>query len=315
MKQTPFDKQRQQRYDNKQREFLLAIITDEDDSSQVELDDGQTAWRSTLRYDELVREATGTYELHDIEEDDGGEHHLISLIAEGGRGAEFSELVMFGKHLMTFDDRTGLVCEIRHQNQLVPRQILMTGSGDEKFKGFKSEWATIKGNELIVGSHGKKPEEEWIKVIGRNYGLQSINWHDNYQALREAAGLGPEGYMVHEAAEWHPQLQKWLFFPRKISNQAFEPQHNENRCGSNKLFIVSEDFSDIQIIEVGEAIGERGVSSFKILPGFPNECVALKSVEVGNRTETYFFAFDLQGNVLHADTLIGHYKCEGIEIV
>ncbi|MBL4743000.1 MAG: hypothetical protein COB75_08860 [Idiomarina sp.] len=137
MKQTPFDKQRQQRYDNKQREFLLAIITDEDDSSQVELDDGQTAWRSTLRYDELVREATGTYELHDIEEDDGGEHHLISLIAEGGRGAEFSELVMFGKHLMTFDDRTGLVCEIRHQNQLVPRQILMTGSGDEKFKGFK----------------------------------------------------------------------------------------------------------------------------------------------------------------------------------
>jgi soluble calcium-activated nucleotidase 1 len=143
----------------------------------------------------------------------------------------------------------------------------MIGSGDEKFKGFKSEWATIKGNELIVGSHGKKPEEEW-----------------------------------------HPQLQKWLFFPRKISNQAFEPQHDENCCGSNKLFIVSEDFSDIQIIEVGEAIGERGVSSFKILPGFPNECVALKSVEVGNRTETFFFAFDLQGNVLHADTLIGHYK-------
>lgn len=315
MQQTPLDRQRQQRYNSDQREFLLAIITDEDDSSMVELEDGQTAWRSTLRYDELFREATGAYELHDIEQDDGGEHHLISLIAEGGRGAEFSELVMFGKHLMTFDDRTGLVCEIRHQNQLVPRQILMTGSGDEKFKGFKSEWATLKGNDLIVGSHSKKPEEEWIKVIGRNYGLQSINWHDNYQALRDAAGIDNQGYMVHEAAEWHPGLHKWLFFPRKISTRPYEPEHDETCCGSNKLFIASEDFSDIQVIEVGEAVGERGVSSFKVLPGFPNECIGLKSVEVGDRTETYFFAFDLQGNILHADTLIGHYKCEGIEVV
>lgn len=315
MTKSPLDLQRQQRYDDSQQDYLLAIITDEDDASQVELEDGQIAWRSTLRYDELFRDTAGTYQLNEIDEDDGGEHHLISLIAEGGRGAEFSELVMFGRHLMTFDDRTGLVCEIRHQNQLVPRQILMTGSGDEKFKGFKSEWATLKGNDLIVGSHGKKPREEWIKVIGRNYGLQSINWHKNYQALREAAGLGKDGYMVHEAAEWHPKLKKWLFFPRKISARAFEPEHDETCCGSNQLFIADETFSDIQIVEVGEAIGERGVSSFKILPGHPNECIGLKSVEVGDRTETYFFAFDLDGNVLHEDTLIGNYKCEGIEIV
>lgn len=315
MNKTALDLKRQQRYQNSQREYLLAIITDEDDSSQVELEDGQIAWRSTLRYDELVREPNGSYQLNEIDEDDGGEHHLISLIAEGGRGAEFSELVMFGRHLMTFDDRTGLVCEIRHQNQLVPRQILMTGSGDEAFKGFKSEWATIKGNELIVGSHGKKAQEEWIKVIGENYGLQSINWQKNYQALRDAAGLTQDGYMVHEAVEWHPTLQKWLFFPRKISSHAFDPQHDESCCGSNQLFIADETFSDIQIVEVGAAVGERGVSSFKILPGFPNECIGLKSVEVGDRTETYFFAFDLDGNVLHEDTLIGKYKCEGIEVV
>ncbi len=315
MKQTPLDVQRQQRYAADQCNYLLAIITDEDDASTVALDDGQTAWRSTLRYDEFVRSATGEYEFHVIDPEDGGEHHLVSLIAEGGRGAEFSELVMFGKHLMTFDDRTGLVCEIRRQNQLVPRQILMTGSGDEKFKGFKSEWATLKGNDLIVGSHGKSPEQEWIKIIGRNYALTSVNWQHNYQALREAAGVGEQGYLVHEAAEWHPLWHKWLFFPRKLSRQPFDPQHDQTQCGNNQLFIVSEDFSDIRIVQVGEVIGERGVSSFKLLPGHPNECIGLKSVEVGNRTETYFFAFDLDGNVLLPDTLVGDYKCEGIEIV
>lgn len=314
MKQA-LDRQRQQRYSENEQNYVLAIITDEDDTSQIELENGQTAWRSTLRHDKLTRKRNGDYLIEDIPEDQGGEHHLISLIAEGGRGAEFSELVMFGKHLMTFDDRTGLVCEIRNENQLVPRQILMTGSGDEKFKGFKSEWATVKGNELIVGSHGKKPNEEWIKVIGRNYGLQSINWHSQYEKLKAAAGIGDKGYIVHEAVEWHPEMKKWLFFPRKISDRAFEPEYDETCCGSNKLFIVSEDFSDIEIIEVGEATGERGVSSFKIVPGHPNECVALKSVEVGDRTETYFFAFDLNGTILHEEQLIGSYKCEGIEIL
>jgi soluble calcium-activated nucleotidase 1 len=314
MKQT-LDKQRQQRYSESEQSYVLAIITDEDDSSQIELENGQTAWRSTLRHDKLTRKSNGDYLIEDIPEDKGGEHHLISLIAEGGRGAEFSELVMFGKHLMTFDDRTGLVCEIRNENQLVPRQILMTGSGDEKFKGFKSEWATIKGNELIVGSHGKKPAEEWIKVIGRNYGLQSINWHNHYEKLKAAAGVNDTGYIVHEAAEWHPEIEKWLFFPRKISDRPFEPDYDETCCGSNKLFIASEDFSDINVIEVGQATGERGVSSFKVVPGHPNECVALKSVEVGDRTETYFFAFDLDGNILHEEQFIGSYKCEGIEIL
>ena len=125
MAEKPLDIQRLERYSSLQSEYTLAIITDEDHASQVELEDGQTAWRSTLRFDKLYREIdpdTGKafYRLEEIPEDQGGEHHLISLIAEGGRGAEFSELVQFGKRLVTFDDRTGLVCEIRNKNQLVP---------------------------------------------------------------------------------------------------------------------------------------------------------------------------------------------------
>ncbi|MDN5936569.1 MAG: hypothetical protein L0H75_10425, partial [Nitrosospira sp.] len=142
----PLDRQRFERYDADATEYTLAIITDEDQSAQIELDNGLTAWQSTLRYDRLIRQVdaeTGAvdYSIERLPPDLGGEHRLISLIAEGGRGAELSELVFFGRHLLAFDDRTGLVCEIREGHKLIPRQILMTGSGDEKFKGFKCEWA------------------------------------------------------------------------------------------------------------------------------------------------------------------------------
>lgn len=320
MSQTHADMARHERHGPGTSEYTLAIITDEDHASQVELEDGQTAWQSTLRYDKLYREtdpATGriSYRLEEIPADQGGEHQLISLIAEGGRGAEFSELVQFGQRLVTFDDRTGLVCEIRHENQLVPRHILMTGSGDEKFKGFKSEWATIKDDHLIVGSHGKRPEEEWIKVLDRDYGLRSIDWRDNYQRIRDALGVGPDGYVIHEAAEWHPYRREWLFFPRKISTEPFDEPADERERGANTLIIASEDFSNIRTLKVGERIPERGISSFKIIPGYPNECVGLKSVEIGDRTEAWLFCFNLDGEVLQEDTLIGRYKCEGVEIL
>lgn len=314
------DRQRLERYNAQTCEYTLAIITDEDHASQVELEDGQTAWQSTLRYDKLYRDldsSTGKahYRMEDISPEDGGEHQLISLIAESGRGAEFSELVLFGQRLITFDDRTGLVCEIRNENQLVPRHILMTGSGDEKFKGFKSEWATLKGDQMIVGSHGKNAQEEWIKILDRKYSLESANWHENYRRIREALGVGEQGYVTHEAAEWHPYRNCWIFFPRKISTTAFEEAVDESERGGNTLIIANPDFTDIQTLEIGGRIPERGVSSFKLIPGRTNECIGLKSVEVGDRTETYLFCFDLDGNVLQEDTFIGHYKCEGVEIL
>ncbi|UCJ18873.1 hypothetical protein K5Q02_11120 [Pseudomonas sp. MM211] len=313
------DRQRLERYDDQTNEYLLAIITDEDHASQIELEDGQVAWRSTLRHDRLHRvvdeAGRAHYRFEEILPEQGGEFQLVSLIAEGGRGAEFSELVMFGKRLLTFDDRTGLVCEIREHNQLIPRQILMTGSGDERFKGFKSEWATLWGDHLVVGSHGKRPEEEWVKVVGRDYGLQSIDWQDRYALIREALGVGEQGYVIHEAAEWHPYRRQWLFFPRKVSTEPFDEEVDGRERGSNKLVIASEDFSDIQVLEIGERVPERGISSFKLVPGHPNECIGLKSVEIGDRTESYLFCFNLDGEILTDDLFIGAYKCEGVEFL
>ena len=79
--------------------------------------------------------------------------------------------------------------------------------------------------------------------------------------------------------------------------------------------MANEDFTAIRTLEIGERVPERGISSFKIIPGHPNECIGLKSVEIGSRTETWLFCFDLDGHVLQEDTLIGRYKCEGIEIL
>lgn len=321
MSSTTADLERFHRYDTHDTTYDLAIITDEDQGSAIELDDGQTAWQSTVRRDRLHRKVDAgsgevRFEVEEIPAEQDGQYRLISLIAEGGRGAEFSELVQFGDRLLAFDDRTGLVCEVRNRNQLVPRQILMTGSGDERFKGFKSEWATLYGDQLIVGSHGKNREEEWVKFLDRDYRLRSVDWHAYYRRMREALGVeGTPGYVIHEAGEWHPLYQRWYFFPRKISTEAFDEPLDERERGGNILLIADETFEHIETVRVGERIPERGVSSFKILPGRPHECVGLKSVEIGDRTETYLFCFDLDGNVLKEDEFLGAYKCEGVEVV
>lgn len=317
----PADLIRQERYNSATTEYTLAIITDEDHASKVELDNGQQkAWTSKLRYDTLYRNVdkeTGkvSYTIEAIPAERGGEHQLLSFIAENDRGAEFSELVKFGERLLTFDDRTGLVCEVRNHNQLVPRHILMSGSGDEKFKGFKSEWATLKNDQLIVGSHGRKRAHQWIKILDHDYKITSIDWSSRYQLMKDALQLSEQGYVIHEAAEWHPYLQEWIFFPRKVSDLPYDPARDETQSGNNILLLASEDFSHIRTLSIGKHDPERGISSFKILPGHPNECIGLKSIEIGNRTESYLFCFNLDGEVLQPDTYIGPYKCEGIEIL
>lgn len=325
------DEQRLARYRPETSTYTLAIITDEDQASQIELEDGQIAWQSMLRYDRMHRKADPTtgqvsYSFEEVPESEGGRNQLISLVAEGGRGAEFSEIIRFGDKLLAIDDRTGLICEIREGHELIPRNILIAGSGDEEFKGFKSEWATLKGNQLIVGSHGKvgldeagnptTGKQEWIKVIDSDYRVQSVNWHDYYQAMREAFGIdAAKGYLTHEAAEWHPHKQCWYFFPRKVSFEPFDEPIDERDRGGNTLIIADETFQNLEVQTIGERVPDRGVSSIKLIPGHSEECVALKSVERGNMTETYAFCFDLEGNVLSEEVFLGNYKCEGVEIV
>jgi len=331
MSSSSLDEQRLARYGLETSTYSLPIVTDEDQASQLELEDVQIAWQSRLRYDRMHRQVDSTtgqvsYSFEQVPESEGGQNQLISLVAEGGRGAEFSELVRFGNKLLTMDDRTGLICEIRDNHELIPRNILIAGCGDEEFKGFKAEWATLKGDQLIVGSHGKVEldeaanpttgKQEWVKVIDSDYRVKSVDWHNYYQAMREAVGIdATKGYLTHEAAEWHPYHQRWYFFPRKVSFEPFDEAIDERERGGNTLIIADETFQDVQLQAIGERVSERGVSSIKFIPGHPEECVALKSVECEGVTETYAFCFDLAGNLLSEEVFLGSYKCEGIEIV
>lgn len=77
-----------------------------------------------------------------------------------GRGMELSELVTFNGRILTFDDRTGLVYQLL-DDKVIPWVLLMDGAG-KTAKGFKSEWATVKDELLIVGSMGK----EWTTSAG-----------------------------------------------------------------------------------------------------------------------------------------------------
>lgn len=320
-----YDRQRLERYDGSTTTYTIVQITDEDHASQVRLDDGETFFQARLRFDKALRhvDAAGRvrYTFDMIPDDEGGEHHVHSKFGEVDdatfRGGEFSELVRWGRHLMTFDDRTGIVGEIRGaDNMIIPRQILMTGAGDERQKGFKCEWATLYGDELIVGSHGKTRQEEWIKRLNPDgYKVVSEDWSGRYQRMRHACNVGPRGYVTHEAAEWDPYGERWYFFPRKVSFEPFNESVDEREMGNNRLLVADAAFDNIEVRTVGEPTPGRGPSSLKLVPGRPGEFLYMKSVEIGDRLESWIGAADVEGNLLADETKLGDFKCEGIEVL
>ena len=85
---------------------------------------------------------------------------------------ELSELTVYNGHLVTVDDRTGVVYRVA-ADRAVPWVILGDGDGSRS-KGLKAEWATVRDGELWVGGLGKEwttPQGElasydpmWVKV-------------------------------------------------------------------------------------------------------------------------------------------------------
>jgi soluble calcium-activated nucleotidase 1 len=109
-----------------------------------------------------------------VEWDNGPDAELRSGHGEEGRGMELSELVLWNNRLYTADDRTGIVFEIvdfrTKAARVVPRFIFMEGDGNTD-KGFKTEWMTVKDDQLVVASFGK----EYANMDGtiKNY---NNNW-------------------------------------------------------------------------------------------------------------------------------------------
>ncbi|KAE8745396.1 Soluble calcium- activated nucleotidase 1 [Frankliniella occidentalis] len=248
---------------------------------------------------------------------------LTSTLGQGKRGMELSELIVFNGKLYAPDDRTGIVYEI-DGTKAIPWVLLTNGDG-RRVKGFKSEWAAVKDNKLYVGGLGKEWttstgelvdfDPMWIKQIHPTGQVSHHDWKTNYEKLRRSVGIEFPGYMIHESAVWSNIHKKWFFLPRKMSKEIYhedkDPYH-----GTNLLLTTDENFSNIDVVSVGEAIRTHGFSSFKFIPGTEDDViVALKSEETPQGSATYIMVFDIKGKILFPETKIADIKYEGIEFI
>ena len=298
--------------------YRIIIIADLDKKSKVE-EDKKGKWKSIAKKGLLTPHANGTFSIDWV-----GDSEYTTKIAEAGRGMELSALLEYNDRLYAFDDRTGLVFELRG-GKAIPRHILMEGDGNTD-KGQKTEWATVKDGKMYVGSFGKEytnpdgsiknTNNMWVSVIDHRGVITRENWTDRFNKVREAAGCPYPGYMIHEAITWSPHRKQWVILPRRVSKEAYDENLDEKR-GSNTVILASEDFSKIEVKHITPLTPTRGFSEFKFLPGSRDSIiVALKSEENEEQgtQNSYITVFDLDGKILMEETEIpGGMKFEGLE--
>lgn len=106
-------------------QYRIAIVTDLDTDSKSK--DKSNTWISYLKYGNLT--ISDNYSKVTVNFDKTVT--LSSKRAEGDRGMELSELIVFNGKLLTVDDRTGIVYEI-YKNKVIPWVILTDGNGQEE---------------------------------------------------------------------------------------------------------------------------------------------------------------------------------------
>eukprot|EP00984_Skeletonema_dohrnii_P028227 scaffold18136_cov114-Skeletonema_dohrnii-CCMP3373.AAC.2 len=317
--------------------FHFAAVTDLDKLSLV-ADSKKPLFRSTLLPGKLVRDAaTNRYnvEFEPI-------RTLVSQHNEAGRGMELSELTIYKNRLLSFDDRTGTVFEILSSpdaadSYVVPRFVITEGDGDTD-KGMKWEWATIKNNELILGSMGKEftnPDGSidntnnlWVAVLNDRGELRREDWERKFNFVRELVGASPPGYIIMEAILWSDHLKKWVFLPRRISSSTYDEVEDE-RKGSNKVVLVNDSFTEGTVVDIKMKPSDldplHGFSTFAFVPGTgDHHAMAVRSVEEDCtgpdelcKQRSYVMVFDvLTGEVLMDEVKIElEEKFEGLEFV
>jgi len=315
----------------------FAVVADQDKAGR-----GTAEWRSYLQFGELqVADGWGRVNLSMA----GQRVDLTSKLNRGspsqcgqgkeskGRGLELSELQQFGKRLLAPDDKTGILYSLSWtgEERAVPWLILSDGAGNRE-KPMKAEWSVRKDGSLLLGGWGKEwttPTGEigdrsvaldplWVKQVSCEGAVTSLNWTENFLAVRRAVGIEFPGYLGHEAVGWSEQRREWTFLPRRASTEPYNDAADEKR-GTNLMITASEDFAVIEHRRVGRLDTTRGFSSFKFVPGTQDNLIlALKTKEITNEDHTtevasYILAFDIDGKILHDETKISDTKLEGIE--
>uniref|UniRef100_A0AC34RKR9 Soluble calcium-activated nucleotidase 1 n=1 Tax=Panagrolaimus sp. JU765 TaxID=591449 RepID=A0AC34RKR9_9BILA len=271
---------------NGDKVYHIAVVTDLDNDSKDSKK--KNTWFSYFKIGELT--LTKDLKKATIVWEDEKTKVLTSQIAAGGRSMELSDLKVFDGHLLTVDDRTGIIYRLENNfKDAVPWVLLNDGPGNIT-KGLKAEWMTVKNNVLVVGGLGK----EWTTTDGvfQNYHpmyvkyvnhlgeVEHINWVDNYKKLRRSIGIEWPGYMIHESGQWSEIHNKWFFMPRRASKEGYTEATDEF-AGTDLLLIANEDFSHVQVKHVGDrGNGAKGYSAFQFIPGSHDDLiVALKSEE------------------------------------
>ena len=300
--------------------YHLIIVSDLDKKSRI-ADDPKGRWKSIAKKGLLIPQRDGTFTIQWV-----GDAEFTTQLSEAGRGMELSALLDYNGRLYSFDDRTGVVFELRG-GKAIPRHILMEGDGNTD-KGQKTEWATVKDGKMYVGSFGKEytnpdgsiknTNNMWVSVIDSRGVITHEDWTNRFNKLREAAGCPYPGYMIHEAITWSPHRKQWVVLPRRVSKEAYDENEDERR-GSDTVLFASEDFSHIEVRHMTPLTPTRGFSEFKFLPGSNDRIiVAMKSEEneeMGTQN-TYITVFDIDGNILMEETDIpGAMKFEGLEFL
>jgi len=319
--------------------FPFASVSDLDQLSRVP-ESNKLSFKSILLSGSLKRMNDGTYGIKFYPQ-----REIFTGHNEAGRGMELSELTLYQNRLLAFDDRTGSVFELLNKNRgadtyAVPRLIITEGQGDTD-KGMKWEWATVKGDNLYIGSMGKEytnPDGSiantnnlWIAVVNPKGEVTRKDWTPQYDVVRAALRAESPGYVIHEAVLWSEYMKKWVFAPRRVSSKAYDEVKDE-RMGNHHVVLVDEGFKKTEVVEIkysfslGEVDPLRGFSTIAFIPGTKDtEVLAVRSVEedcVGGdeaicKQRSYFSVFNVvTGEVLMSDVRVNmDVKFEGVEFV
>ncbi|XP_017483898.1 PREDICTED: apyrase-like [Rhagoletis zephyria] len=305
--------------------YRIAMVADLDTNSKVVKKDGSLVWRSFLKKGYLIYRKSKP-EIT-IKWDEGEPISLESSFSLKGRGMELSELVTFNGKLLSFDDRTGLIYDLTNEKP-IPWIILLDGNGLNS-KGFKAEWATVKDQQLYVGSMGKEwttsagdfenENPMYVKVISQTGEVRSVDWAFNFKYLRqEAMQISWPGYMIHESGTWSSYHKKWYFLPRRCSREKYNETRDEH-MGCNLLISADERFTKIHTVplDASNSAPTHGFSSFKFVPNTEDKIiVALKTEELDGKTSTYITAFDVEGHTIFPEQRIEtDLKYEGFEFI
>ena len=214
--------------------------------------DSSRWWLSLMRKGVLRLADSGTdYSIEWL-----GTTVLKTQTATRGRSMELSDVVRFRHLLLAMCDITGIVHKLRVADGSVFQRYAIADGNGEVPKPFKIEWATRKDGAVLLGSVGKSlldfdsgafvnRDSEWIKTLKPSGLIENSDWGPVYSALRRAAGVGPQGYLWHEAVEWDSLSRRWIFMPRKRALRSpFEPVRDE-RMGTNVLLVADEHFRKV----------------------------------------------------------------------